>query len=218
MRKQLEKRLHILAVDNYGLSEVMGPGVAGECVFGLGHHIAEDHFIAETVDPDTLEVLPPGSKGELVFTSLDKEAFPIIRYRTKDISRINTEPCPCGRTLARMEKVTGRTDDMLIIRGVNIFPSQIESVLLNIKGIGPQYQIHVYRKNHLDELEVQVELDDASLLDRYSELETLSGSIKAHIYRVAGINCRVRLVEPTTFERTFGKAKRVFDHREENML
>ncbi len=213
MRIQLEKRLSIIATDNYGLSEVLGPGLAGECVFALGQHIAEDHFIAETIDPDTGEVLPPGSEGELVFTSLDKEAFPVIRYRTKDISVINQEPCPCGRTLARMKKVTGRTDDMMIIRGVNIFPSQIESVLLTIRGIGPQYQIHIYRRNYLDELEIRVELADGALLEHYGELEALSGTIRAKLYSILGIHCRIRLVEPFTFERTAGKAKRVFDHR-----
>lgn len=216
MRLQLEKRLHIIATDNYGLSEVIGPGLAGECVFAVGQHIAEDHFIVETIDPDTQEVLPPGTKGEIVFTSLSKEAFPVIRYRTKDISVINTDPCPCGRTMSRMAKVTGRTDDMMIIRGVNVFPSQVESVLLTIEGIGPQYQIHVHRRNHLDELEIQVELDDTRLLERYSELEALSGKIKSQLNKVLGINCRVRLVEPATFERTPGKAKRVFDHRQES--
>ncbi|MEG1501468.1 MAG: phenylacetate--CoA ligase, partial [Clostridiales bacterium] len=215
MRAQLSKRLHIRATDNYGLSEVMGPGVAGECFYGDGLHLAEDHFIVETIDPDTMEVLPPGSEGELVFTSLSKEAFPIIRYRTKDISVINQEPCRCGRTTARMRKVTGRTDDMMIIRGVNVFPSQIESVLLKVEGIGPQYQIHVYRRNHLDELEIMVELNDGGLLERYRELEDLSKSIKNKLYNVLSIHCRVRLVEPFTFERTAGKAKRVFDHRDD---
>lgn len=215
MRRALESQLSILATDNYGLSEVLGPGVAGECAYALGHHIAEDHFIVETINPETGEVLPPGEEGELVFTSLDKECFPVIRYRTKDISVINQDPCPCGRTTARMRKVTGRTDDMMIIRGVNVFPSQIESVLLNIQGIGAQYQIHIHRRNHLDELEIMVELADAGLLDRYGELETLNRNIRAKLHSVLGINCKIRLVEPLTFERTAGKAKRVFDHRAE---
>lgn len=215
MRNKLEQRLHIIATDNYGLSEVIGPGLAGECTFATGQHIAEDHFIVETIDPDTQEVLPPGSEGELVFTSLHKEAFPIIRYRTKDLSVIYQEPCPCGRTSARMRKVTGRADDMMIIRGVNIFPSQIESVLLTLSGIGPQYQIHIYRRNHLDELEIRVELADGGLLERYGELEALSNGIRSKLYSVLGIHCRIRLVEPFTFERTAGKAKRVFDHRQE---
>ncbi len=215
MREQLEKRLHILATDNYGLSEVIGPGVAGECPHADGLHLAEDHFIVETIDPDTGQVLPPGSEGELVFTSLDKECFPVIRYRTKDISQINYEPCPCGRTTARMRKVTGRTDDMMIIRGVNVFPSQIESVLMSVKEIGPQYQIHAYRRNHLDDLEVMVELADDHLLERYGELEALERRIKNKLHAVLGLNCRIRLVEPFTFERTTGKSKRVFDHRQE---
>ena len=215
MRNEIERSLHILATDNYGLSEVMGPGVAGECVFAQGQHIAEDHFIVETIDPETKEVLPPGSEGELVFTSLDKEAFPVIRYRTKDISVISQEPCVCGRTTARMKKVTGRTDDMLIIRGVNVFPSQIESVLLKVNGIGPQYQIHVSRKNFLDDLEILVELADGALLERFSELELLNDTIKQKLYSVLGLHCKVRLVEPFSLERTTGKAKRVYDHRDQ---
>ncbi len=216
MRREIEKRLDILATDNYGLSEVLGPGVSGECIFGTGLHIAEDHFIAEVVDRETLETLEPGQEGELVFTSLDKEAFPILRYRTKDISTITFDKCVCGRTSARMAKVTGRTDDMLIIRGVNVFPSQIEGVLMGMPGLGPQYQIHVYRENYLDRLEVAVELLDGSLLDRYIELEALREKVKDKLHTILGINCKVRLVEPTSFERTPGKAKRVFDHRNEN--
>ena len=213
MRVEIEKRLSIIATDNYGLSEVLGPGVAGECAFAQGLHIAEDHFIVETIDPDTGEVLPPGSEGELVFTSLDKEAFPVVRYRTKDISVINQEPCVCGRTTARMKKVTGRTDDMLIIRGVNVFPSQIESVLMTVSGIGPAYLINVYRRDYLDELEVMVELADVSLLERYQELEALAGTLRNKIYTVLGINAKIKLVEPFSLERTPGKAKRVVDHR-----
>lgn len=215
MRREIEKRLHILATDNYGLSEVMGPGVAGECEYGLGHHIADDHFIVETIDPKTGEVLEPGSEGELVFTSLTKEAFPVIRFRTKDISRLYLEQCYCGRTSARMQKVTGRTDDMLIIRGVNVFPSQIESVLMTIDGIGPHYQIIVTRKGFLDELEVQVELSDGSLLDSYKELETLENKIRGKLHGVLSINAKIRLVEPLSIERTAGKAKRVIDLRKQ---
>lgn len=215
MRKEIEARLHIKATDNYGLSEVMGPGVAGECVHRCGHHIAEDHFIVETIDPETGEVLEPGEEGELVFTSLTKEAFPVIRFRTKDISRINQDKCVCGRTTARMKKVTGRTDDMLIIRGVNVFPSQIESVLIDIEGIGPHYQINVYRKNYLDELEVVVELTSGEMLEPYFKLEELEETIRHKLYNVLSINARVRIVQPGTLERTTGKAKRVFDYRKQ---
>ncbi len=213
LRNQIESKLHILATDNYGLSEVMGPGVAGECPWAQGLHINEDHFIVETIDSETGEVLPPGSKGELVFTSLTKEAFPVIRYRTKDISRINQERCVCGRTFARMEKVTGRADDMMIIRGVNVFPSQIESVLMKIPGIGTSYQINVYKKGSLDDLEVLVELGDNRLLDRYGELEELRRNIEGQLFNVLSIHARVKLVESQSLERTPGKAKRVFDYR-----
>lgn len=213
MRKEIETRLNIIATDNYGLSEVMGPGVSGECLHRNGHHIAEDHFIVETIDPDTGEVLEPGEEGELVFTSLTKEAFPVIRFRTKDISRINQERCECGRTTARMRKVTGRTDDMLIIRGVNVFPSQIESVLMGIEGIGPHYQINIYRKDYLDQLEVVVELITPDVLEPYSKLEELEETIQHKLYSVLSINARIKIVQPGTLERTTGKAKRVFDHR-----
>lgn len=213
MRTEIERRLSILATDNYGLSEVMGPGVAGECEWGVGQHIAEDHFIVETIDPETGEVLEPGQEGEIVYTSLTKEAFPVIRFRTKDISVINQDKCVCGRTTSRMRKVTGRTDDMLIIRGVNVFPSQIESVLMEIDGIGPHYQINVFKKGYLDELEVMVELSDGSLLERYKELEKLEGALRHKLHNVLSINAKIRLVEPQTIERTSGKAKRVFDYR-----
>lgn len=213
MRQEIEKRLHISATDNYGMSEVIGPGVAGECSYKRGHHIAEDHFIVETIDPYTGEILEPGEEGELVFTSLTKEAFPVIRFRTKDISRINQEKCECGRTTARMRKVTGRTDDMLIIRGVNVFPSQIESVLIGIEGIGPFYQINVYRKGYLDDLEVVVELVSPDVLEPYSKLEELEASIRHKLHSVLSINVKVKIVQPGTLERTTGKAKRVFDYR-----
>ena len=218
MRNEIERRLHIIATDNYGLSEVIGPGVSGECAFGTGLHIAEDHFIAETIDPETGEVLPPGSQGELVFTSLTKEAFPIIRYRTKDISWIDQEPCICGCTHARMQKLIGRSDDMMIIRGVNVFPSQIEGVLLGFPQLGPQYQIHIGRKGYLDTLHVHVELLDSSLLESYGVLEALTKEIEAKILNILGVHCTVKLAEPASFERSAGKAKRVFDHRNENLL
>jgi phenylacetate-CoA ligase len=216
MRQEIEKRLSILATDNYGLSELIGPGVSGECPWAVGLHIAEDHFIAETIDRESGEVLPPGERGELVFTSLEKEAFPVIRYRTRDISVINRERCVCGRTTARMEKVTGRSDDMLIIRGVNVFPSQIESVVMTVGGIGPHYQININRKGYLDELEVLVELADTSLLEHYKELEQLSRTLKEKLFNVLSLHAKVRLVEPMTLERTAGKAKRVFDNRDKS--
>ncbi|MCL2816783.1 MAG: phenylacetate--CoA ligase [Clostridiales bacterium] len=216
MRQEIEKRLSILATDNYGLSELIGPGVSGECPWAVGLHIAEDHFIAETIDLESGEVLPPGERGELVFTSLDKEAFPVIRYRTRDISVIDRERCVCGRTTARMEKVTGRSDDMLIIRGVNVFPSQIESVVMTVGGIGPHYQININRKGYLDELEVLVELADAGLLEHYKELEALSQTVKERLFNVLSLHAKVRLVEPMTLERTAGKAKRVFDNRDKS--
>ena len=214
MRREIEKRLCILATDNYGLSEVMGPGVSGECYLANGLHIAEDHFIVETINPETGEVLEPGQQGELVFTSLTKEAFPIIRYRTRDISVIHQEPCPCGRTNARMERIIGRSDDMLVIRGVNVFPSQIEAVILGFAELGPQYQLHVYREGYLDTLEVKVELLDTTLLTSYGELEKLTKKIKNKIHSILGLHCEVKLMEPASFERSAGKAKRVFDHRE----
>ncbi|MGC7872969.1 phenylacetate--CoA ligase family protein [Desulfosporosinus sp. SYSU MS00001] len=213
MRREIETRLHISASDNYGLSEVMGPGVAGECEFKCGHHIAEDHFIVETINPKTGKVLEPGQEGELVFTSLTKEAFPVIRFRTKDISRVIQEPCQCGRSTARMRKVVGRTDDMLIIRGVNVFPSQIESVLMTIEGISPHYIINIYKHNFLDELEVVVELTREDLLEPYSKLEDFSAYIRQKLHGVLSINVRLKVVQPGTLERTAGKAKRVFDYR-----
>lgn len=214
MRREIEKRLSIVATDNYGLSEVMGPGIAGECEFQDGQHIAEDHFIVETINPETGEVLEPGERGELVYTSLTKEALPVIRYRTKDLSVINQEKCACGRTTARMAKVSARTDDMLIIRGVNVFPSQIESVILQVDEVAPHYQINVSRTGHLDVLEVMVELEDASLLERYGELNSLVKNIQSKLHDVLSINAKVSLVEPNTIERTAGKSKRVFDNRE----
>lgn len=213
LRNEIEKRLHIISTDNYGLSEVVGPGVAGECIFANGMHIAEDHFLAETIDPATLEPLQPGEEGELVFTSLTKEAFPVIRYRTKDIAHIDQTPCACGRTNARMSRLVGRTDDMLIIRGVNVFPSQIEEILFKTEGLGANYQIHVFREQSMDELEVQVELADTSLLERYGALEELTHRVKSRIKTGLGVTSRVKLLEPYSIERGAGKAKRVVDHR-----
>ncbi len=214
MRDEVERKLNIKAVDIYGLSEVMGPGVAMQCLEGeKGLHVFEDHFLPEIIDPDTGEVLPPGEKGELVFTTLTKEAFPIIRYRTKDISRLMYDECACGRTLVRMEKVTGRTDDMLIIRGVNVFPSQIEHVLMGIEGVEPHYQIVVNREGNMDTMSVEVEVSENIFSDEIRKLEALSKRILADIKDMLGVTCKVKLVEHKTIQRSEGKAQRVIDNR-----
>ncbi|MGC2063095.1 MAG: phenylacetate--CoA ligase [Thermodesulfovibrionales bacterium] len=214
MREEIQKRLNLKAIDIFGLSEVMGPGVASECIEEQhGLHVFEDYFIPEIVDPKTMEPMPVGEHGELVFTTLTKEAFPVIRYRTKDISRLIAEPCSCGRTFYRMERITGRTDDMLIIRGVNVFPSQIEHVLMSIEGVEPHYQIIVDRQGSLDVVEVQVEVSENIFSDEVKVLETLSRKIEREIKDLLGISCKVKLVEPKTIQRSEGKAKRVIDNR-----
>ncbi|MCP3941359.1 MAG: phenylacetate--CoA ligase [Desulfobacteraceae bacterium] len=214
MRAELEAKLDLKAIDIYGLSEVMGPGVSIECrEEQRGLHIFEDHFIVEIIDPETLEILPPGETGELVFTSLTKEAFPIIRYRTKDITSLNPEPCACGRTHIRMNKPSGRTDDMLIIRGVNVFPSQIESVLMETKQILPHYQLVVDRKNNLDTLTIKVEIDEKLFSDEIKSLQTMEKTISNDIKEYLGVSAKVRLVEPKTIQRSQGKAVRVIDNR-----
>ncbi len=201
---------------NYGMSELIGPGVSGECLELNGMHINEDHFLAEVIDPDTGEVLPPGERGELVVTCLTKEALPLIRYRTRDLTRLMYEPCPCGRTTARMENLTGRSDDMLKIRGVNVFPSQIEEVLLNISACGPHYEIVVGRKGHSDTLEVRVEVAADMLMDSYRALENLEKEIRSKLHTVLGLDADVKLVSPNTLQRFEGKAKRVIDMRREH--
>ncbi|MBO5199538.1 MAG: phenylacetate--CoA ligase [Lachnospiraceae bacterium] len=198
---------------NYGMSELIGPGVSGECLELCGMHVNEDHFIPEIIDPVTGEVLPPGEKGELVITCLSKEALPVIRYRTKDISRLMYEPCKCGRTTVRMENLSGRSDDMLIIRGVNVFPTQIEEVLLGVPEIGPHYEIIVDRKNHLDTMEIKVEFTDDTLLDSYAKLGALEKSIKSRLKVVLGLDAAIKLVAPRSLQRFEGKAKRVTDLR-----
>ena len=214
MREEIEARLKIKAIDIYGLSEVMGPGVAAECIEEQkGLHIMEDHFLAEIVDPDTFAPLPLGEAGELVFTTLTKEAFPVIRYRTKDISRLIPDACTCGRTFHRIPKITGRTDDMLIIRGVNVFPSQIEEVIMGVEGVEPHYQIVVEREGSLDKIEVQVEVSEAIFSDEVKSLETLSKKLRTEIKDLLGISCTIKLVEPKTIQRSEGKAKRVIDNR-----
>ncbi len=200
---------------NYGMSELIGPGVSGECLELCGMHINEDHFIPEIINPDTGEVLPEGSKGELVITCITKEALPLIRYRTKDISRLMYEPCKCGRTTVRMENLSGRSDDMLIIRGVNVFPTQIEEVLLKVPEIGAHYEILVDRKNHLDTMEIKVELADDTLLDSYAKLGELEHKIKSSLRVVLGLDAMIKLVAPRSLQRFEGKAKRVTDIRKD---
>ena len=216
MRDQIEKTLGIFATDNYGMSELMGPGVSGDCHYRCGMHINEDHFLAEIIDPNTEEVLEKGSQGELVITTLTKEGIPMLRYRTKDITKINYDTCKCGRTFARMDKIKGRSDDMLKIRGVNVFPSQIESVLMSFDKIAPHYQLVVTRANYSDNLEVKVELADGSLLENYGELEKLRGNIHHNLKTVLGIDTKVSLVEHKSLERFQGKAKRIVDLRNNN--
>lgn len=203
----------MLVTSNYGMSELMGPGVSGECEQLCGMHVNEDFFIPEIIDPKTEEVLPPGEKGELVITCIYKEALPLIRYRTKDITRLNYEPCKCGRTTVRMENLDGRTDDMLKIRGVNVFPSQIEEVLLGIDEIGPHYEIIVTRKNHSDILKIRVELMEP--MDAYKELQALEKKIKQRLRIVLGLDAKIRMESPNTLQRFEGKAQRVKDLRKE---
>ena len=198
---------------NYGMSELCGPGVSGECRELCGMHINEDHFICEIIDPATGEVLPAGEKGELVVTCLSKEALPLIRYRTRDISRLFYEPCKCGRTTARMENLSGRTDDMLKIRGVNVFPSQIEEVLLKTDEIGPHYEIIVDRKNHSDILTIRVELAPEAMTDNFADLERIKAKLKSSLRTVLGLDAVIQLESPNTLKRFEGKAKRVTDNR-----
>lgn len=213
MRKEIEERLGITALDIYGLSEIIGPGVSIDCSCKCGLHVQEDHFIPEIINPETEETLPPGTNGELVFTTITKEGLPLIRYRTHDISSLNYEKCQCGRTLVRMSKVTGRSDDMLIIRGVNVFPSQIESVLLEIGETAPHYLLIVDRIDNLDTLEVWVEMSQNVFFDEVKKIEELEKRIRKEIDSTLGINAKVKLVEPKTIERSEGKAKRVIDRR-----
>jgi phenylacetate-CoA ligase len=214
IRREIEEKLNIKAIDIYGLSEILGPGVAIECIEAQsGLHIWEDHFIPEIINPDTGEVLPLGERGELVLTTITKEGIPMIRYRTRDITRLIPETCVCGRTHMRLERMSGRSDDMLIIRGVNVFPSQIESVLIGIDGVEPHYQLIVDRDENLDTLEVQVEVNEQTFSDEIKVLQDLSGRIRKEIKDLLGITCKVRLVEPKTITRSEGKARRVIDNR-----
>ena len=213
MRKDIENKLGIKAYDIYGLTEVIGPGVAFECDEQTGMHINEDHFIVETIDPDTGEVLPEGEEGELVFTCVTKEAFPLIRYRTRDIGVLSREKCSCGRTLVKMLKPRGRSDDMLIIRGVNVFPSQVESVLLSMGNTSPYYQLIVGRENNTDTFEIKVEMTPEMFSDTVKSIEEKEHAIKAAIESTLGIGAKITLVEPKTLRRFEGKAVRVIDNR-----
>ena len=214
MRREINEKLGIIATDNYGLSEVMGPGVSGECLECNGLHINEDHFLLEILDPNTLEPVPEGEVGELVITTLTKEAFPMIRYRTRDLTRFIPGPCACGRTMRRMQRVMGRTDDMLIIKGVNVFPMQIEKVLFEVEGIEPHYQIIVDRENHADRLTVLVEVMESIFFDEMKKQRMVIDRIKSRLASALGLQVEVKLVEEKTLERYEGKAKRVIDRRQ----
>ncbi len=214
IRKEIENRLGIDAMDIYGLSEIIGPGVSVECIEAKnGLHVFEDHFIPEIIDPVTAEPLAYGEAGELVFTTLTKEAFPLIRYRTRDLSVLHHEPCKCGRNLVRMGRITGRSDDMLIIRGVNVFPSQIESVLMAREDVAPHYVLIVDQKEHMDTLEVHVEIDEKIFSDAVKDLQNMEKDIEKDIKDLLGVSCKVQLVEPKTIQRSQGKAQRVIDKR-----
>lgn len=216
MRYEIEKKFKIKALDIYGLTEIIGPGVASECECQRGLHLNEDFFYPEIINPETGEALPYGEEGELVITTLTKEAFPVIRFRTRDITSLNPEPCECGRTMVRMRRVGGRTDDMLIIRGVNVFPSQIEDVLVNIEGVAPHYLIVVDRKGTLDDIEIRVEVAESNVFDEIKKYEDLERKIKNELESVLGISTRIKLMEPHSIERSMGKAVRVQDRRNLN--
>jgi phenylacetate-CoA ligase len=213
MRVEIEREFGMLAFNNYGLSEVIGPGVSGECAARAGMHIQEDHFIVECLNPQTLEPVRDGEQGELVFTTLTKQAFPLLRYRTRDIASLDRSPCACGRTGARMSRVVGRTDDMLIIRGVNVFPSQIEEALLRVEGTAPHYLIEIDRPGTMDEAVVRVEMRPQDFSDKMRQMQALCDRIDREIHSITGIRMKIELVAPQTLERSMGKAVRVLDHR-----
>ncbi|PLX80089.1 MAG: phenylacetate--CoA ligase [Desulfuromonas sp.] len=213
MRREVEERLDIVATDNYGLSEIVGPGVAGECLCKKGMHLFEDHFYPEIIDPDSGEVLPPGEKGELVLTNIVQEAIPLIRYRTRDITRLHYEPCDCGRSLVRMDKTMGRSDDMLIIKGVNVFPTQIEEVLFQVEGCEPHYQLIVDREGSRDTLEVQVEVNENIFFDEMKKQRAFVDLVEKRLASTIGLHAKVKLVEPASMPRHEGKANRVIDRR-----
>jgi len=214
MRDEIESKTGIIATDNYGLSEVMGPGVAGECLEKSGLHLNEDHFIPEIVDPETGKVLPMGAWGELVLTTVRREAMPLIRYRTRDLTRLYVDECACGRTLVKMDKVTGRTDDMFIFKGVNVYPNQIEEILLDFEGVTPHYQVVLSRDGALDTMEILVEVNESIFFDEMKKQRTMVEKISDSIRSTLGVSARVKLVEPRTLQRFEGKAERVVDERE----
>ena len=213
MRREIEKSLHIDALDIYGLSEICGPGVAMECMQKQGSHVQEDHFITEIIDPETLEPLPFGSEGELVFTTITKTGQPLIRYRTRDLCTLSAAPCACGRTTVKMGRVKGRSDDMLIVRGVNVFPSQVEAAIMNVAGVSPHYMIYVDRVNNLDIMEIQIELAGNIAPDRVSDLESIKRKVETEVNSYIGVNARIKLCESGSIQRSEGKAKRVIDRR-----
>ncbi|MFW6303797.1 MAG: phenylacetate--CoA ligase family protein [Candidatus Sumerlaeota bacterium] len=213
MRTEIEQRLGISATDNYGLSEIIGPGVSGECLEKNGMHLQEDHFLVEHIDPDTEEPVEPGEVGELVITPLTRQAFSVLRYRTRDLCRVLPEPCNCGRTTQRMTKVIGRTDDMLIVRGVNLFPSQVETVLFEMGGTEPHYQLVISRSATLDNLEIKVEVEGKLFSDEMKELRRIERELEHRLRSALGVSFKLTLVEPRTLDRSFGKAKRVLDLR-----
>jgi len=214
IRGEVESKMGIIATDNYGLSEVMGPGVAGECLERSGLHLNEDHFIPEIINPENGETLPLGEKGELVLTTVTREAMPLIRYRTRDVTRLYLDECPCGRTLIKMEKVSGRTDDMIIYKGVNIYPSQVEEVLFDFEGVTPHYQIRLSREGALDTMEILVEVGEGIFFDEMKKQKEMVEQINDALRSSLGVSAKVRLVEPRTLERFEGKARRVVDERE----
>lgn len=213
MRESIQETWGMLATENYGLSELIGPGVSGECTHLTGMHINEDFFYPEIIDPKTGEVLPPGEQGELVITTLQKEALPLLRYRTRDMTRLFYEPCSCGRTTVRMEKISGRSDDMLVVKGVNVFPTQVEEVLRKFPALGPHYEITVEKVHHLDSLEIRVELNETLTLDSYQAFEQLEKGIRHELRVMLGLDAKITIVNPRTLQRFEGKAKRVYDNR-----
>jgi phenylacetate-CoA ligase len=213
MRREIEERLFISATDNYGVSEVMGPGVSAECEHKNGLHLYEDHFIPEIIDPQTLKVLLPGAEGELVLTTLTKEAFPLVRYRTRDITSLDYAPCPCGRTLVRMKKVLGRSDDIIVIKGVKVFPSQVESILLEVEGVEPRYQILVEQVEGADSLELKVEVNERVFSDEIKNLQNISAEIDRKLRESVGVSAKVKLVAPESLQPVDGKAVKVIDRR-----
>ncbi len=213
MRKEVQERLLIDALDNYGVSEVMGPGVSAECEHKNGLHLYEDHFIPEIIDPQTLKVLPPGAEGELVLTTLTKEAFPLVRYRTRDITSLDYSPCPCGRTLVRMKRVLGRSDDIIVIKGVKVFPSQVESILLEVEGVEPRYQLLVEQVEGADTLELKVEVHEKFFSDEIKNLQNISSQIERKLREIVGVSAKVKLVAPESLQPVDGRMVKVIDRR-----